>query len=57
MSSDPRRGIVLDYFGERPCNDPMTLGRLMDRVSNGRTPSLLTRIGKALTEFRKKISR
>ena len=57
MSSDPRRGIILDYFGERPCNDPMTLGRLMDRVCNGRSPSLLTRVTNALAHLRKKIAR
>jgi hypothetical protein len=57
MSSDPRRGIILDYFGERPCNDPMTLGRLMDRVCHGRAPSLLARVTNALAHLRKKIAR
>ncbi len=57
MSSDPRRGIILDYFGERPCLDPMVLGRLMDRVCNGRTPSLRMRVSKVLAELRKKLAR
>ena len=57
MSNDTRLGVIVDYHGQRPCNDPMTLGRLMDRVCNGRGPSLATRVAKALANLRKKLAR
>ena len=57
MSSDPRLGVIQDYTGERPCNDPMTLGRLLDKLAEGRGPSLVTRITKTLAELRRKITR
>jgi hypothetical protein len=57
MSNDTRLGVIVDYHGQRPCNDPMILGRLMDRVCNGRGPSLATRVAKALANLRKKLER
>ena len=57
MSNDTRLGVIVDYHGQRPCNDPMILGRLMDRVCNGRGPCLATRVVKALANLRKKLAR
>lgn len=57
MSNDNRFGVIVDYHGNRPCNDPMVLGRLMDRLCEGRTPSLTERIFRALAELRKKLAR
>jgi hypothetical protein len=52
-----RRILAIDNHGWQPCLDPVVLGRLMDRVCNGRTPSLTERVAKALSNLRKKISR
>lgn len=57
MSSDPRLGIIQDYAGERPCNDPIILGRLLDKLAEGRGPSLITRICKTLAELNRKLTR
>ena len=57
MVSIDRRILAIDNHGWQPCLDPMTLGRLMDRVCNGRAPSLLARVTNALAHLRKKISR
>lgn len=56
MVSIDRRILVIDNTGENPCLDPMALGRLMDRVCNGRKPSLLSRVTKTLATLRKKIA-
>lgn len=56
MSID-RRMPVSDKHGWQPCLDPVVLGRLMDRVCNGRTPSLTERVAKALAQLRKKLAR
>jgi hypothetical protein len=52
-----RRFVVVDNLGWQPCIEPMLLGRLMDRVCEGRAPSLTQRIAKALAELRKRIAR
>jgi len=57
MVSIDRRILIIDNTGENPCLDPMTLGRLMDRVCNGRKPSLISCVGKALASLRKKLAR
>lgn len=56
MVSIDRRILVIDNTGENPCLDPMALGRLMDRVCNGRKPCLLSRVSKTLATLRKKIA-
>ena len=54
MSID-RRLPVSDNLGLQPCLDPVALGRLMDRVCNGRAPSLRQRVVKALANLRRRI--
>lgn len=56
MSID-RRILAIDNHGWQPCLDPVVLGRLMDRVCNGRGPSLTERVSKALAQLRKKLAR
>ena len=57
MSNDPRLGVIQDYAGERPCNEPMILGRLLDKLAEGRGLPLLTRICKTLAELNRKLTR
>lgn len=57
MSNDNRFGVIVDYHGQRPCNDPMILGRLMDRLCEGKAPSLTERVIRALADLRKKLTR
>jgi len=52
-----RRILAIDNHGECPCLDPMTLGRLMDRVCNGRAPSLRQKVVKALGNLRRRLAR
>ena len=54
MSID-RRILAIDNHGWQPCLDPVALGRLMDRVCEGKRPSLRVRIGKALAQLRRRI--
>ncbi len=56
MSID-RRAVVVDNLGWQPCIEPMLLGKLMDRVCNGRAPSLTERVAKALAQLRKRLAR
>ena len=55
MSID-RRSVVVDNLGWQPCIEPMLLGKLMDRVCEGRAPSLRARVVKALANLRKRIA-
>lgn len=57
MSNDPRLGIIQDYTGERPCIEPLLLGRVMDAICNGHGPTLRARVVKALAELRKRLAR
>jgi hypothetical protein len=56
MSID-RRFIIADNHGWQPCLDPVALGRLMDRVCEGRAPSLRARVTKALAQLRRRMAR
>jgi hypothetical protein len=56
MSID-RRLLIVDNLGWQPCLDPVALGRLMDRVCQGRDPTLRARVAKALAELRKRMAR
>ncbi len=52
-----RRAVVVDNLGWQPCIEPMLLGKLMDRVCNGHTPSLRQRVSQALANLRRRISK
>lgn len=56
MSID-RRILAIDNHGVSPCLDPMILGRLMDRVCNGRAPSLRQRVVKTLCNLCRRLAR
>lgn len=56
MSINPRLRYA-DNLGACPCLDPLALGRLMDRLCQGRSPSLAQRVTRALAQLRKKIAR
>lgn len=56
MSID-RRILVIDNHGWQPCLDPVALGRLMDRVCNGRAPSLRQRVIACLGNLRRRLAR
>jgi hypothetical protein len=56
MSID-RRFVIADNHGWQPCLDPVALARLMDRVCEGRAPSLRERISKALAQLRRRLAR
>lgn len=56
MSIDPRIKIA-DNHGWHPCIDPLVLGRAMDRVCNGRAPSLRQRVVKTLGNLRRRLAR
>lgn len=56
MSINPRLRHA-DNLGWQPCIDPVALGRLMDRLCDGKAPSLTERITKALANLRKKLAR
>ena len=57
MSNDTRLGIIVDYHGQRPCNDPMILGRVMEAICNGHRPTLADRVKRALAQLRKKLAK
>ena len=57
MVSIDRRILAIDNHGWQPGLDPIVLGRLMERVCHGRTPTLLDRVVKGLANLRKKIAR
>ncbi len=56
MSTD-RRLPISDNLGWQPCLDPIVLGRLMDRVCEGRGPTLRDRVTKALAELRRRLAK
>jgi hypothetical protein len=56
MSID-RRLPVSDNLGWQPCLDPVVLGRLMDRVCEGRGLTLRDRVVKALANLRRRLAR
>jgi hypothetical protein len=56
MSTD-RRLPVSDNLGWQPCLDPVALGRLMDKVCEGRGPTLRARVVKALANLRRRLAR
>ena len=55
MSID-RRLPVSDNLGWQPCLDPVVLGRLMDRVCEGRGLTLRDRVVKALANLRRRLA-
>ena len=56
MSIKPRLRYA-DNLGTLPCIDPLLLGRVMDRLCNGRAPTLRQRVVAALAQLRNRISR
>lgn len=56
VSINPRLRYA-DNLGAVPCIEPLVLGRLMDRVCNGHTPTLRDRVVNALAQLRKKLAR
>lgn len=56
MSID-RRLPVSDNLGWHPCLDPVVLGRLMDRVCDGRAPTLRDKVTKALAQLRRRLAK
>ena len=52
-----RRFILVDNNGWQPCLDPVALGRLMDKVCEGRGPTLRARVVKALANLRRRLAR
>jgi hypothetical protein len=55
MSTD-RRLPVSDNLGWQPCLDPVALGRLMDKVCEGRGLTLRDRVAKALANLRRRLA-
>jgi len=55
MSINPRFRYF-DNTGVCPCLPPLILGRLLDKLSEGRAPSIRTRVAKALAELRRKLA-
>jgi hypothetical protein len=56
MSIDPRLRVS-DNLGWHPCVPPILLGRALDRLDQGRAPSLRARIIDALAALRRRIAR
>ena len=56
MSTD-RRFVIADNQGWQPCLDPVALGRLMDKVCEGRGPTLRARVVKALANLLRRLAR
>jgi hypothetical protein len=56
MSID-RRLPVSDNLGWQPCLDPVVLGRALDRLDQGRGPTLWTVIIKGLANLRRRLAR
>ncbi len=56
MSIDPRFRAS-DNFGYHPCIPPLLLGRALDRLDQGRPPTLRGRVVKALANLRRRLTR
>jgi hypothetical protein len=56
VSIDPRFRAA-DNLGACPCIPPMLLGRALDRLDQGRGPTLRGRVIKALANFRRRLAR
>ena len=56
MSTD-RRLPIADNLGWQPCLDPVALGRLMDKVCEGRGLTLRDRVAKELAALRRRLAR
>lgn len=56
MSIDPRLKVS-DNLGWQPCLDPVVLGRLMDRVCQGKTPTLRQRVAATLADLRRRLGK
>jgi hypothetical protein len=56
MSIDPRLKVS-DNLGYHPCVPPMLLGRALDRLDQGRGPTLWAVIIKALANLRRRMAR
>jgi hypothetical protein len=56
VSINPRLRYA-DNLGTLPCIDPLLLGRVMDRLCNGRTPTLSQRVIAALAQLRTRLTR
>ena len=56
MSIDPRFKVS-DNLGYHPCVPPMLLGRALDRLDQGRGPTLRARVIEALAALRRSIAR
>ena len=56
MSID-RRFVISDNQGWQPCLDPVALGLLIDKVCEGRGPTLRARVVKALANLRRRMAR
>ena len=56
MSIDPRMKLS-DNLGWHPCIPPMILGRALDRLDQGRGPTLRKRVVKALANLRRRLGK
>jgi hypothetical protein len=56
VSIDPRFKVS-DNLGYHPCVPPMLLGRALDRLDQGRGPTLWTVIIKGLANLRRRLAR
>jgi hypothetical protein len=56
VSINPRPRYA-DNLGTLPCIDPLLLGRVMDRLCNGRAPTLRQRVVVALARLRNRLTR
>ena len=56
MSIDPRFRAA-DNLGACPCIPPMLLGRALDRLDQGRGPTLWAVVIKSLTNLRRRLGR
>jgi hypothetical protein len=56
MSIDPRFKVS-DNLGWNPCVPPMVLGRALDRLDQGRGPTLRQRVIKGLANLRRRLAR
>lgn len=55
VSINPRFRFF-DNTGVCPCIDPVLLGRLLDRLDEGKSPTLLSVVVKTLQRLRKKLA-
>jgi hypothetical protein len=55
MSIDPRFKVS-DNLGYHPCVPPMLLGRALDRLDQGRGPTLWAVIIKSLANIRRRLA-